>query len=216
MRKLTKGPKPLILIQNADSWTTELMGYVNSDEDIPKHVKDRYNHQQVREALVRETHGKCMYCEGVIGSVAFPHIEHFRPKSLYPSLTFEWNNLGLGCQFCNTKKSNVFNEVVPFINPYFEDPEESFVFLGTMVKQKPGCFRAEFMISQLDLNRAELMEQRKAAIDHISQLIERYSQENNPSIKQILRHNIEIEFGPDKPFSRSVKAAVEIITHEEW
>lgn len=216
MRKLTKGAKPNILIQKASLWTSELMGYIRRGEEVPKIIKERYNHQEIKDALKKETYGKCMYCEGEIGSVAYPHIEHFRPKSLYPELTFEWNNLGLGCPVCNINKHDVFNTSVPFINPYEENPDDAFVFLGTMIKQKPGCIRAEFMISQLDLNRGELMEQRKAAIDNVSHLVERYVAETDPSVKQILRHTIKAEYGPGKPFSRSVKSAVEILTREKW
>lgn len=216
MRKLTKQPKPRVLINNATSWTSDLMAYVKSGMAVPKSIQDRYNNSEIKATLTLETSGKCMYCEGVIGAVSYPHIEHFRPKKLYPERTFEWENLGLGCQICNTNKNDVFDENLPYINPYYENPEDYFIFLGTMIKQKPGCARGENMINQLKLNRGELMEQRKAAIDNVSQLVERYVAATDPSIKNMLRTNIALEMGPDKPFSRCVKSAVELLTNEKW
>lgn len=216
MIKLSKTSKPNILVQNADAWTNELMSYINRGVNVPDAVKNRYNDIDVKRALSLETHGKCMYCEGFIGAVSYSHIEHFRPKARYPDKTFEWENLGLGCQVCNMKKGDKFDESLPYINPYFENPDDFFIFLGTMISQKPGCSRAENMKTQLDLNRPELMEQRKEAIDKVANLVERYIAETNPSVKQMLRKNIEIEFGPNKAYSRCVKSAVEQLTGEEW
>lgn len=216
MIRLTKTTKPEILVKQEKAWTNELMAYVRKGDKVPDNIVNRYNHPDIKAALAKETSGKCMYCEGYIGAVSYSHIEHFRPKKTYPIKTFEWENLGLGCQVCNTNKNNAFDETLPYVNPYYEDPDDFFIFMGTMVLQKPGCSRGENMISQLKLNRGELMEQRKAAIDNITNLIERYVATTNPSIRRMLKRNIEIEFAPDKPFSRFVKSAVELITNEKW
>lgn len=216
MIKLTKLTKPKVLVDNADSWTKELMGFVSKGEKAPKAVQDRYNHPEIKAVLTKETTGKCMYCEGFIGAVSYSHIEHFRPKTHYPSKTFEWENLGLGCQVCNTNKNDVFDENLPYINPYYEDPDDFFLFLGTMIMQKPGCARAENMWKQLKLNRGELMEQRKDAIEKVSNLVERYNSATDPAIKAMLRKNILVEIGPDKQYSRFVKSAIEQMTNERW
>ncbi|MBR5033763.1 MAG: TIGR02646 family protein [Bacteroidales bacterium] len=216
MIKLTKTAEPIVLARNAASWTRDLMSYVNSGLKVPDEVKNKYNQQEVRDALKCETNGKCMYCEGYIGAVSYPHIEHFRPKVVYPDKTFEWANLGLGCQVCNSNKNDSFDENLPYINPYYENPDDFFIFLGTMVMQKPGCARAENMKNRLKLNRPELMEQRKTAIEKVTYLVERYKAASNPSIKEMLKKNIEVEMGPDKEYSRCVKAAVEQMTQENW
>lgn len=216
MIKLSKTAKPTILVRNADAWTDDLMSYVNRGAIVPDSVKNRYNHPDIKRALTLETHGKCMYCEGFIGAVSYPHIEHFRPKTKYPDKTFEWDNLGLGCQVCNTNKNSVFDESLPYINPYFENPDDFFIFLGTMISQRPGCARAENMKTQLQLNRPELMEQRKEAIERVTNLVERYVAETKPVVKKMLKKNIEIELSPNKPYSRCVKSAVEQMTKEKW
>lgn len=216
MIKLTKQPKPQMLIDNAEDWTKELLSYVNRGEKAPDTVKNRYNQAEIKATLEKETHGKCMYCEGYIGAVSFSHIEHFRPKASYPAMTYVWENLGLGCPVCNINKNDVFDEALPYVNPYYENPDDYFIFLGTMVMQKPGSARAENMKNQLKLNRSELMEQRKEAIENVTNLVERYKGEKNPATKTMLRKNIELELGPDKEYSRCVKSAVEQLTGEKW
>lgn len=216
MIRLTKLPKPEILEEKANEWTKELMAYVDNGQEIPQSIKNRYNRLDIKNTLNKETSGKCMYCEGFIRAVSYPHIEHFRPKSIYPQLTFNWENLGLSCQTCNTNKNDEFDEDIPYVNPYIENPDDFFVFLGTMIMQRPGCVRGENMIKQLQLNRGELMEQRKNAIDSISNLVERYVATTNPAVKRMLRKNIEAEISPDKQYSRCIKSAVESLTNEEW
>lgn len=216
MRHITKGQKPNILHQNAQTWTDDLMAYVNRGEEVPRHIQDRYNHKEIKDALKKESYGKCMYCESVIGTVSYPHIEHYYPKSVFPDKTFDWNNLGLCCQICNTNKKDYFDPAYPIVNPYQDNPEDYFVFLGSMVLQKPGEMRGENTATKLKLNRGELLEQRCAAITNISHLIERYITETDPQKKAILKRNIQIEYGCDKPYSRSVQAAVEELTGEKW
>lgn len=216
MRKINKGIKPEILKENEDQWTKELMSYIEKGESVPKSIQNKYNNSEIKDALKKETNGKCMYCESKIEAVSYAHIEHYRPKKLYPQKTFDWDNLGLGCQICNMNKSDSFNEKIPFINPYNDDPEDYFIFLGSMVVQKLGQFRGEFTIKTLQLNRGELMEQRSDAIKNISNLLERYNHEKDITIKEILKQNIIIEYGEDKAYSRCIKAAVQYITGERW
>lgn len=87
---------------------------------------------------------RCAYCEDSVGD----EVEHIKPKDLYPSVVFVWDNYVLACGPCNTGKSNKFavidghgdfinvtrrrgEPVVPpirgepaLINPRFEDPLE--------------------------------------------------------------------------------------------
>lgn len=208
MIKLTKLPKPQVLEANADKWTEELMTYVNSGNKIPDTVKNRYNQIEVKENLKRETHCKCMYCESYISVVSPEHIEHYRPKALYPEKTFEWDNLGLSCPWCNIKKQDTFDENCSVINPYYENPDDFFISLGTMIVHKPGNKRAELSENLLELNRPELLECRKNAINRITPLLDRYKNESNPTLKKILKENIEKELTGEKPYTMCVRAYV--------
>jgi len=54
-------------------------------------------------------HEKCCYCEMKIPNEGhLKAVEHFKPKSVYKSLTNYWGNLLLACAQCNGKKSDGF------------------------------------------------------------------------------------------------------------
>ena len=50
----------------------------------------RYNHAEIKSALIAETHGKCAYCESKIRHVSYGDIEHVMPKVNDPTRWFEW------------------------------------------------------------------------------------------------------------------------------
>jgi uncharacterized protein (TIGR02646 family) len=80
---------------------------------------------------------RCCYCEDSVAD----EVEHIKPKSLYPELTFTWSNYLYSCGPCNTQKNNkyalfiagtltpVISSASPpspgddvFINPRQDDP----------------------------------------------------------------------------------------------
>lgn len=211
MIKLAKTDEPDILNKNKAQWTKELMSYVQRGEKIPDAIKNKYNQEEVKEKLKKETNDKCMYCESFISAVAPEHIEHYKPKSIYHELTFEWSNLGLACPCCNMNKRDKFDEQCSYINPYVDNPSEHFAFLGTMICHNPNDKRAKITELDIDLNRPELMEARKNQIDKIRLLIDLYISETNPSLRATLKKNIDIETGPDKPYSAFTAALCNMI-----
>jgi uncharacterized protein (TIGR02646 family) len=212
MIKLNKQPEPDVLTHNKAQWTSDLMHYINIGQKVPSNIINRYNHPEVRSVLQKETNGgKCMYCESPIAVVVTEHIEHYRPKAIYPHLTFEWNNLGLSCPKCNINKSNIFDENCTYINPYIDLPEDHFIFSSTMIFHKPNDKRAQLTELTLVLNRPELMEARKNRIDAIRLLIDQYEAESNSTLKNIIKKEIEKETAEDKPYSMFAKTVVEMM-----
>lgn len=112
---------------------------------------------------------KCAYCESHLSHVSYGHIEHFKPKSRYRELCFEWDNLLLGCAVCNGKqfKGDKFpskEEGGPFINPCEELPDDYFSFefdpdTGT-ANIVPKNHRASTTVREIGLNRPDLIKHR--------------------------------------------------------
>ncbi len=72
-------------------------------------AQNRYNRPSVVKALHKMQHGKCCYCEDYIpDSGRGKEVEHVRPRSKFPHLAYDWNNLLLACTACNGAKSDQF------------------------------------------------------------------------------------------------------------
>ncbi len=125
---------PDILKQNADKWLKKLQEAIINLEEIEnnptsskeqieaakkkvKNAQDKYNPGKtakhkinpVKQPLYDMFSGKCAFCERKV-ELSAGRIEHFRPKSQYVDLTFDWNNLLYACEVCNNaeNKGNKF------------------------------------------------------------------------------------------------------------
>ena len=131
MIPVNRGRAPNVLIRNRKKWLEKLVGATTPKER--KRALSRYQHDDVKNALVAAFHGKCAYCESQIRHIDYGHIEHFRPKSKYPKKTFSWSNLLLACGVCNGAeyKGEKFPNKAdggPLVNPCTEDPAMHFSF----------------------------------------------------------------------------------------
>ncbi len=62
-----------------------------------------------KKQLLRETQGKCAYCETNFEAAAFGDVEHYRPKSVYWWLAYVYDNYLASCAICNQQfKSDAF------------------------------------------------------------------------------------------------------------
>jgi uncharacterized protein (TIGR02646 family) len=171
MIAIKRTDSPEILNRKAAEWTENLLS-ANKKERRNK-AEAKYRHKEIKEALCVMFHDKCAYCESKITHVDYGHIEHYRPKSKFPGLTFEWSNLLLACGVCNGKghKGDRFPEKDhngPIVNPCDEDPSQHFYF-----HYEPACRlasvygttpRGETTEAILGLNRNELLAYRSGQI----------------------------------------------------
>jgi uncharacterized protein (TIGR02646 family) len=199
---LDKGPKPEVLEQHAKAWTFELLEKIKADEDPGKYLLGRYSHPDIKAALLLETKGKCAYCESPLRHIAYGDIEHIIPKSIEPSLRFDWDNLTIACDICNTKKS----DAVGLIDPYRGDPEEAFEFVGPLIWAKPSNGQAVLTEEQLDLNRQGLVERRVERMEFLRNLVSSAASKNE-DIKRAMLRRASNEVLNDKPFSACAKTA---------
>lgn len=164
MISLIKSSKPTILVEKEINWTNELLSFEESGEKVPNYIKGRYRHEEIKEALLKETYSKCAYCESKILHIDYGDIEHIIPKSIFPQKTFSWDNLTIGCAKCNQSKSNYYDDTLPLLNPYIDSPENQIIFQGPIPFAKPECRSAYKTIKQLKLDRIELIEHRSDLI----------------------------------------------------
>lgn len=58
-----------------------------------------------KEKLAEQSHEKCWYCE-IIQERSDDAVDHFRPRSKYKWLAFDFNNFRYSCTFCNSRRRN--------------------------------------------------------------------------------------------------------------
>lgn len=217
MIKINKLAEPACLSDNKHQWTKDLLNAIDTGKKVSDITYNRYNSKEVKDVLKLECKNKCMYCESVVSHVAHEHIEHFRPKARNknPELTFEWSNLGLACPKCNMNKGDKFEENLPYVNPYLEDPSDFFIAAANIIYHRPGNRRAELTNRTLDLNRPELIAARNERLISIERLINRHAFETNPTLKQAILEEVYIEIGDDKPYSMCSKSLAEMLIQKD-
>ncbi|AQS05896.1 HNH endonuclease [Clostridium beijerinckii] len=208
MIKLSKLPKPKILVDHAKQWTKEYCDCLSRGIKPSPEIASRYNNPIIKSTLERETNGKCAYCESKIKHNSYGDIEHILPKNVEarPDLYVEWTNLTLACEQCNrTGKRTYYNPAKPLINPYEDDPDEHFQVLGPMICYKPGDERAFITENKLNLNRSELITRRSERISSVEKLLFSWEQATEDTIRDIISDQLLQECMPDKEFSFVIK-----------
>ncbi len=86
----------------------------------PRKVK---NYQNYKADLLTEIGTYCSYCERHTTDL---HIEHIKPKSQYPELECEWDNLLLACVNCNATKGNKDFDLNKILLPHRDNTFRAF------------------------------------------------------------------------------------------
>jgi uncharacterized protein (TIGR02646 family) len=139
----------------------------------------------VHRALLKEQGHICCYCGGSIRE-ANSHIEHLRPKSLFPRLDLEYSNLLACCQgdtqdpppkqiHCGHKKGDWYDETL-MVSPLSPDCESYFRYtsFGEILPTEDSAKRdaAEATIFHLGLECSKLTAARKRALDSVLEVID--------------------------------------------
>lgn len=205
MIALTKGPTPAILVENAARWTRDLLADLARGGDS-KGLSEKYRHQDVKRGLIAETHRKCAYCESKPLAVTYGDIEHVVPKKVDPALAFEWTNLTLACDVCNTKKGTHED----LVDPYNDDPQTEFSFYGPMIMHRTGRDKAEFTRITLELNRIDLLERRRGRLENFIKDLQRLFDKPKSAMRDLLiAAAIENETAGHQEYAACVRAHVD-------
>lgn len=197
MRRVVKGAPPAYLRINSERLTVAFL------ED---RTRRPYNHDEVKDALSAETHGKCAYCESPLSGSAYGAVEHIRPKRLFPELVVDWGNLTWACPVCNTNKGDYYSSSAPLLDPTRNDPSEVFEFHGPLISARLGNTVGEVSLTRLRLRRTQLMIDRSRAIEALDGLLQRWARESSHALKEVLGESILECIQCDKPFSAALLA----------
>ncbi len=176
----------------------------------PTALAANYKHQDIKKTLTDACFGKCMYCESGVTQVYFGDVEHIKPKSKFPELKFEWENLGFVCAKCNNAKADKYDESTPYVNPYEDDPDDHLLAFGSQLRQKNGSERGELTIIDIALNRLELLEKRQTRIEEIDKAIKACMRTGNEALKNAALSALKQEADADKEYSLFVKTLLQL------
>ncbi len=240
--------EPPVLVRDAARWTEELCivrreyyravrdhepGRQAVETTYPRAKKARYAHQQVKSRLREMFGAKCAYCESPVTAVSYQHVEHFRPQSIYPLLAYEWSNLLLACERCNSAcKRQQFPQMDgsqpeedradpcsrsddddrTLVDPCRDDPRRFFTFRdATLV-----CFnrRAEQTRDVCGLNRESLKDHRQQYLTAIDISVKAYQlaeRRGVPGEKEEFRRHLKGLLRPDRPYVAMTRARFVIL-----
>ena len=206
MIKVNRIEEPKILIEKANLWKQDYLKACenykqdNSKKGEKEKAEKKYNHKEVKDSLKKMFNHKCAFCESHITHIDYGQIEHFKPKSKYPELCFDWHNLLMSCTICNSKafKGDKFplrNENGPLINPVEEQPNNFFKFEYDIDSRTflviPKNKRALTSIKILGLNRDELILLRTRRLSQLLELLTK-ALDKNPNNEHVLNDFIDL------------------------
>ena len=126
-----------------------------------------------KEALAGMSRQKCSYCEGGINSLRAGQVEHFKPKSVFPSLAYVWANYFLACGGCNGAKGDKWPSSGTYLRPDRGNPDGRLLFSNDgKVRAKPPRAAVKKTIDDFDLNRKWLVRLRKRHIRDVLRRLE--------------------------------------------
>lgn len=191
MHKINRNNAPQQLVNKNITINKDLKKYDINDE-WTKFTSTKLKNETM-EQLGNMFQKCCAYCEGKFEDNSYAQIDHFKPKSLFPELCFDYNNMNYSCEKCNNFKSNKFDKKL--INPTEDNPEEHLKFDGVYLV--PLDERGLKTLEILGINNENRLENKKNRYEDIRSKIEavtnflEYSYDNRDKINNFLKLMIE-------------------------
>lgn len=130
------------------------------------------DYRKYKPYLQREFTRVCVYCRtpDTVGRSPVFHVEHYRPKSLFPHLVNIYSNLFYCCAQCNVRKGAYWPNVATTGAPVIPNPCDMVMFThlrfvdGTVEGRTPV---GTFAVEKLDLNEPDVVKFRQATFHAI-------------------------------------------------
>ena len=174
MRKINKG-NPISGF-NGNNFNNSCTNW----SDFHRDYKDIFEESRLL-ILTDEQNQLCGYTEIYIKELIYCHIDHYKKRSIFPELTFDWNNLivanyddNFGARYKDNKSgiqandyNNIFNPVVDNVENYFDYTIWGEVIPKTAISEVDNQ-KAKKTIKVFNLNHNSLKDRRKNLISMIS------------------------------------------------
>jgi uncharacterized protein (TIGR02646 family) len=112
MNKITRPPAPDWLAKKWEEWGKRWEKKYTKNQDSREFRWYQYQ-KQGYEALLKDlaemTQNHCSFCDAYpLGRRLKQTIEHFQPKTQFPLIAYQWENLFLGCYHCQASKGEIY------------------------------------------------------------------------------------------------------------
>lgn len=168
---------------------------------------------QIKKKLLAISLNKCAYCESLSGADQHGQVEHFRPKSIFPTRAYDWDNYLYSCELCNHTKDNKWPDTGPYPrpdDPAFDPDWFAFDAAGGM-SGTAGHAQSQDMVDDFGLDREGLRAARSTMVEEVSQrleeLLDDLEADGIPRLRQ-RRYAARELVGDALPYSRAINAAV--------
>ena len=138
-------------------------------KDFHKLYKNIYEDSRW-QILIDEQKQQCGYTELYIDNLEDSHIDHYKKRSLFPSLTFDWDNFivatkdnNFGANYKDNNYSIQANEYVDIYNPVHDGVEDYFTYTEWgEIEEIPG--KVKKTVDVFNLNDDYLQKRREKII----------------------------------------------------
>lgn len=214
MKRVQRITEPSNLSTNKMTWTTDFINEVIRNRGytgMNTTIRDRYNNQEVKNALKIMYSEKCCYCENRIGVEEYENIEHLKPKSSpnFHMLAFSWDNLHWCCGKCNKKKRANWDSHYPILDPTKDNPDNHLKMNIISGEIDHRSRRGKTTIKHAQLNRDELVKARKRIIDKLNTIF--LMVQSTPTLKDDINLKLLLDqfINDDAEFGTLIKTYVE-------
>jgi 5-methylcytosine-specific restriction endonuclease McrA len=136
---------------------------VKSKKNQPK----QGSYKEWKELIAKEGFNQCIYCaihDAPLGGIRNFHVEHYKPKALFPGLENSFYNLFYACPICNAFKGDDWpgnpkkdHSTASYPNPARVDYGTLFDIDKSLMIIRGKHVASQYLIHKLHLNRTQLI-----------------------------------------------------------
>ncbi|WP_158263789.1 HNH endonuclease [Deinococcus arcticus] len=183
---------------------SEAQKILDTNSAIPNDLLRKYNYAPLKELIIREVSGKCVYCETKIMGNQFGDLDHVIPKAKFiashdASGIFSHRNLTICCSVCNNKKSNL-GTTISLLSPYTNKPEHHIYYVGSQIYYSTPEGKKLILALELDI-RDDLIVNINKKLKELHNLIYQFDTERDPEVKALIKKRLLRESKKEMEYS---------------